>query len=132
MKLDIVGQHLDMTEVLAAHIERRLRFTLGRFGSRIGRVAVTLTTLEGSRGGLDKQCCIVASLAPTDEVVVDVIDTDIFLALDRATDRLGRILARELERRREQMIRPTGVARVPAAALFRRQPRTPREEGGVR
>lgn len=128
MKLEIFAQRIEATEVLSTHIERRLRFALGRFGARVARVAVTLTDLNGPRGGVDKQCRIVAFLVPKGEVVVEVRDADIFIAVDRAADRLGRVMARELERLREQAIRLPEVARVPATALFRRQARAGREE----
>ena len=131
MKLEIFGKQLEEHSGLSAHIERRLRFALGRFGARVARVETTLTDLNGPRGGVDKQCRIIASLVPKGEVIVEVRDADIFIAVDRAADRLGRVTARELERRREQAIRPFEVGRISAAALFRRQPRTRREEGGI-
>jgi ribosome hibernation promoting factor len=129
MKLDIVGQQIAVTKVLSMHIERRLQFALGRFGARVTRVAVTLTDLNGPRGGIDKQCRIIASLAPKGEVVVEVRDADIFIAIDRAADRLGRVMGRELGRLREQAIRLPEIARIPAAALFLRQARVGREKG---
>jgi hypothetical protein len=52
-------------------------------------------------------------------------------AIDRAAERLGRVLAHELERRREQTMRKPETVRIPASALFRRQPRPRQEEGGL-
>jgi ribosomal subunit interface protein len=127
MKLEIVGQRIAVTEAVSAHIERRLRFALGRFGARIVRVTVTLTDLSEPRRGIDKQCRMIAAMAPQGEVVVEAHDAEILLAIDHAAERLGRVLAHELVRRREQTIREPEVARIPASAFFRRQSR-PRQE----
>lgn len=132
MKLEIVGQRLAITDAVSAHVERRLRFTLGRFGERIIRVTVTLTELGEPRGGVDKQCRMIAALVPQGEVAVEVNDVEILLAIDRAAERLGRVLAHELERRREQTLRKPAVVRVPASVLFRRQSRMRPKEGALR
>ena len=131
MKLEIVGQRIGVTEAVSAHIERRLRFALGRFGARIVRVTVTLADLSEPRGGIDKRCRMIAAIVPRGEVVIEANDVEILSAIDRAAERLGRVLARELERRREQMIRKPEAARIPASALFRRQSRARQEEGGL-
>ena len=132
MKLEIVGQHLAVTDEVAMHVKRRLQFALGRFGSRILQVTVTLTDLSKSREDVNKQCCMIASILPQGQAVVETNDGEILLAIDRAAERLGRVLARELERRREQRIRKPEVTRIPAAALFRRQQRFRQDEGGLR
>ena len=56
MKFGIQGRHIELTAALLAHVERRLRFALSRFGQKIRLAAVQLADLNGPRGGLDKQC----------------------------------------------------------------------------
>jgi hypothetical protein len=68
----------ELTQVFTAYIERRLRFGLGRFGTRVGQVTV--------------------------RVAVEEIDPDLFLAIDRAAGRIGRLFGRELERGRDSRI----------------------------
>lgn len=131
MKLEVIGQHITVTEAISTHIERRLRFALGRFGARIVRVVVTLTDLGEPRGGIGKQCRMVAAIVPQGEVVVEANDVEISSAIDRAAERLGRVLAHELERRRDQSVRKPEVARISASALFRRQSRVRQEGGGL-
>jgi ribosomal subunit interface protein len=131
MKLEISGQRIEETQGLSAHIERRLRFTLGRFGARVGRVAVTMADLHEPRGGIDKQCRMTAAIVPKGKIIVDVNDADMFSAVDRAADRLGRVVAQELERRREQSIRLPETVRLSATTFFRRQPHVRQGEGGI-
>jgi hypothetical protein len=85
---------------LTAHVERRLRFALTRFSSRIGRVNVFLADQNGPRGGIDKTCRIVVRLRDGGDVVAEVNDVDWEVAVDRATTRIGHSTGRELARRR--------------------------------
>jgi ribosomal subunit interface protein len=101
MRFAIRGRHIQLTEALLAHVERRLRFALGRFGPKIRQVAVKLTDLNGPRGGLDKQCQIAVTLSPSGKVRAEATDADLHTAIDLVSERLERAVARELERRRE-------------------------------
>ena len=98
MKIDIRGHRMELTDALRAHIERRLRFALGRFGARITAVTVTVEDLNGPRGGVDKQCRITVALASAGHLRVEVSDTEVTPAVDQAAARIGRTVAREFER----------------------------------
>ena len=124
MRLEIRGQHVEVTDALRAHVERRLLFALGRFGSRILQVTVCLADLNGPRGGRDTQCRMVAEMPQGGKVIVEDIDVDLYAALDCAAERLGRAVARELERRREHSLYMPVTSRRPAAQVFRRRART--------
>jgi len=102
MQLEIRSQGLEIDQGLRGSIERRFRFVLGRFGTRIGRVMVYLADVNGPRGGLDKRCRIVVRLLRAGQVFVEDTDSDLGAVVDRATDRLGLSVRRELERRRER------------------------------
>jgi ribosome-associated translation inhibitor RaiA len=56
-------------------------------------------------------------------VRAEVLDSDFLRAIDRATDRIQRTVARELERQQESsFLRPVPI-RLPAATVFQRQSR---------
>jgi hypothetical protein len=74
-------------------------FALGRFSPRIRRVAVYLVDLNGPKGGVDKRCRLVARLLRSRVVTVEDRDGELTALIDRAADRLGRCVRRELERR---------------------------------
>ena len=99
MRLEIRSQAIDIGQELRATIERRLRFVLGRFGTHIGSVQVHLADLNGPRGGMDKRCRIVVRLVRAGQVFVEDTDNDLGAVVDRATDRVGQSVSRELERR---------------------------------
>ena len=99
MQVDIRARKVEVDDVLRAHIDRRLRFALGRFGERIAKVTVRLEDANGARGGVDKQCQIDIALRPSGNVIVEDIDADLRTVIDRAADRAGRAVDRDLQRR---------------------------------
>jgi len=101
MKLGIQGRHIALTATLLAHVERRLRFALSRFGEKIRLAAAQLADINGPRGGVDKQCKVTVTLSPSGKVMAEATDADLHRAIDRAADRLERSVTRELRRRRE-------------------------------
>lgn len=86
---------------LPNHIERRLRFALGRFGSRVGTVSVFLQDHNGPKGGIDKICRILVKTRGCGVVVAAVADSDWAAAVDRATTRIGQAMARQVDRMRD-------------------------------
>jgi ribosomal subunit interface protein len=103
MKLEIRVRHTGLPEALRSYVERRLRFSPGRFGGRVGRVTARIFDLNGPRGGNDKCCRLSAGVVPTGGLVVEATDADLYAAINRATERLGRSFRRHLERRRTAM-----------------------------
>jgi putative sigma-54 modulation protein len=94
MKIQIRDRNVETTEILRAHVERRLGVALGRFGERIVRVVVRF-----SDTGVDKRCQIDVGLRPR-SVRVEDTDADLFAAVDHAVDRISRSVARAIERER--------------------------------
>jgi len=101
MQIDIRARKIEVDEALRAHVDRRLRFALGRFGDRIDRVTVRFEDANGTRGGVDKQCQIEVALRPSGNVIVGDIDEDLCTVVDRAAERVARAVDRDLQRRRD-------------------------------
>jgi len=101
MQVDIRARKIEVDEALRAHVDRRLRFALGRFGERIAKVTVRFADANGAPGGVDKQCQIDVALRPSGNVLVEDIDADLRAVLDRAADRAARAVDRDLQRRRD-------------------------------
>jgi len=101
MQVDIRARKIEVDEALRAHVDRRLRFALGRFGERIAKVTVRFEDANGARCGVDQQCQIDVALRPSGNIVVEEIDADLHAVVDRAADRVARAVDRELQRRRD-------------------------------
>lgn len=110
MRMDIQCRGFPLTAGLLYHTERRLKFELTRSTNRIGRVVVRLGDSNGPRGGEDKFCRIKVVLAHAEPVLVEDSGSDLYAVIERAAERIGRNVARSLERQREN-IRPGGSAR---------------------
>jgi ribosomal subunit interface protein len=100
MRIELRGLGFAATAALERHAERRLLFALGRFAERLEDVAVRFEDVNGPRGGVDKRCRVVARLRPAGALRIEEHGEDLYLAIDRAADRIGRAVGRELARRR--------------------------------
>ena len=96
MKVAIRERNVQVTDVLRAHVERRLGLALGRFGERIGRVTVRFSDANGHPRGQVTRCQIDVRLRPQNVRAGDS-DADLFVAVDHASDRVSRSVARILE-----------------------------------
>lgn len=107
MNVDIRCNGIRPTEALRQHVERRLNFALGRF-PQVLRATVRLGDINGPRGGIDKSCRIALRLSRQPPMVIEDIDHDLYVAVDRATDRASRAVSREHQRRRADARRALG------------------------
>jgi ribosomal subunit interface protein len=114
MRIVLRARDVMVTPLLRAHVGRRLGLALGRFGERIDKVTVQLMMIAPpGRGVAVKRCRIDVGLRPR-PVVVEDADTNLLVALDRATDRIARSVARALER--EQALEQNSQATTPRLA----------------
>jgi ribosome hibernation promoting factor len=84
---------------LRAHVERRLRFALRRFGNRVHRVVVRrgrVNGIRGVRGTGEARCHVEVRLPPSGTVTVKETSTDLFATIDRASGRVEGFVAHRL------------------------------------
>ncbi|MCG6860980.1 MAG: HPF/RaiA family ribosome-associated protein [Chromatiaceae bacterium] len=108
MQIDIETSDFPVTEALRDHAERQLLFALTCCGEHIRRVVMRLSDVNGPRGGPDKRCRLRLKLAGLPDLVVEDTQTDLYVAIDRATDRTGRTLVRKIGRR-QTLLRHVGL-----------------------
>jgi ribosomal subunit interface protein len=99
MKIEIPHCNVDVTDALRDRVERRVGLALARFADRIGRVIVRFSQVDGNASGGHKRCQIEVRLRPR-RVDVEDTDVDLFAAVNHATDRAARSIARALEQGR--------------------------------
>jgi putative sigma-54 modulation protein len=89
--VEVIGRGVEVNEAVRQRVERRLRFALGRFGGRVGRVAVHFAEVNGPRGGVDEQCRVITDVpgCGSGPVVVQNAAADLVALIDRAVDRAG-------------------------------------------
>lgn len=101
MKIDIRASGFELTDALREHTELRLRFSLSWAGHTVRTVTVHLSDINGPRGGKDKRCRIQIPFAGGTSSVIEDTEADLYVAIDRAADRIEHTVARRLERSRE-------------------------------
>ncbi|MEJ2622023.1 MAG: HPF/RaiA family ribosome-associated protein [Candidatus Thiodiazotropha sp.] len=99
MQIDIQARDFSLTPTLRNHAERRTRFALTCCDDYIQRVVMRLSDINGPRGGADKRCRLQLVLSGLPDVVIEDTEADLYVAIDRATDRAGRTLLRKVDRR---------------------------------
>lgn len=101
MRVEIQSQGFELTNRLSEYVTKRLAYALAHGDESILRVSVRLSDINGERGMPDKRCYIEVQLKNAPAVVIEDIEADLYLAIDRAGERAGRTLIRRLARRRE-------------------------------
>jgi len=105
MRIQIFGHHVLIDGAMRSHIDARVRLALGRVSPRVARVSVYLSDENGPRGGVDKQCRLVAKLIPQGDLVVQGSDAEWEPLLNIALSRLARKVVREVDRGRSRWSR---------------------------
>ena len=102
MNIEIQTRHFMLTEGIHDHVRRRLSFALGSRFHQVKRIIVRLSDINGPRGGNDKRCHIQISLPRQADVVIEDVQSDLYLAVSRAADRANRTISRRLSRLRRR------------------------------
>ena len=100
MQIDIHARSFSLTQALRSHIERRLSFALSARYDQIRRILVRLSDVNGPRGGNDKRCQIQVSLPGQADVVIEDVQSNLYVAISRAADRASRTVTRRIGRKR--------------------------------
>ena len=101
MQFEIHTGNITKTSDLEQHITRRLQFALSWANHSVDKVVLRINDINGPKGGPDKSCRIQIPLAGASPIVVDELQGDLYVAIDRAVERAGRTLRRRLARKRE-------------------------------
>lgn len=101
MNVQINAHDFTLTDGLREHVERRLTYALNHGRDVVSRVVVRLSDVNGPRGGVDKCCAIEVRIKGAPALVVEDMQSDLYVAIDRASERIGRTLDRRLSRRND-------------------------------
>jgi ribosomal subunit interface protein len=102
MNIEIHGRHVELSPTLKAHIEQKLQFSLNRFEQHISKITISLSDVNGPKGGLDKQCTLQVFLVNMNDVVIKDTQATLSLAIDRAIKRAGRSVARKVDQQQDR------------------------------
>ena len=101
MQLNIQTAGFSLTDSLKEYTTRHMQFALNRDDALIVRARIWLADINGPRGGIDKRCQIELKLAGQNNIMIEDVESDLYLAIDRACERCMRTLARRVARARQ-------------------------------
>ena len=105
-------------------MRRRVHDALDRFEDRILRTEVTVSDVNGPRGGIDQQCKLNIIMAALPPIVIEASDESALAATTKALDRAARRVSDALNRRRDRKrARTTPMRREKRAVSTRRAAR---------
>lgn len=108
MRIAIHCRGILPTQAIRDYAQRRLKTALGRYQALLASVQVQLADVNGPRGGVDKHCVVEVGGPTLAPIIVRERDVDLYVAIDRAADRIDRATGRRIAR-----------MRAPRRALFR-------------
>lgn len=82
------------------YIHRRFSFAFGRMQHAMQEASITLSDINGPKGGRDKQCRIMVRSNTLPHIVILEKQSELKTAIDRAIARASRNLARQIKRNR--------------------------------
>jgi putative sigma-54 modulation protein len=91
---------LDLTAAIRRHLEQRVRTSLRSSGTSVRAVTVSLSDVNGPRGGVDLHCAVNLELMPRGSVRAEATDSDLLAAVRRALARVHRGIERAAGRHR--------------------------------
>ncbi len=100
MNVQIHASDFTLTDGMREHIAWRAVHATSHGRDLVSRLVVHLGDVNGPRGGVDKRCGLELRLKGAQPLIVDDVQTDLYIAIDRAFERIGRSLHRRLARRR--------------------------------
>ena len=110
MQIDIQASGVELSDAIRNYVKRRSAFALARLDTRIRRVDVHISDVNGPRGGIDKRCSVQVHLHGATPVVVADEGQELYALLDRSFGRTGRIV-------RQRVARQTRGQRNPRAQI---------------
>jgi len=101
MRLSIHTKGVVLTEELRRFAIEKLNVALERLLGSVQKIQLRLTDTNGpNRNGPDKSCRVVVQIHNQKSLVLEDHDSNLGLAIDRITDRLGAAVSRRVDRLR--------------------------------
>ena len=102
MKLNIQSRSFELTAALDAYIRNKLNQALSRVAPPQTEVTISLSDINGPRGGEDKQCQMLFALPGVGLFVIKDRKADLYHAIDSASQRARHAVSRAVTRRRKR------------------------------
>ena len=100
MKISIRTQGFEQTAAIRAHIESQLKMNMANFSESILSINVSLSDINGPKGGPDKRALICVRLVSRLSVTSECTRTDLYAAVTQSARQAKRSVKRTLNKHR--------------------------------
>ena len=101
MEVQILDRNVGITSGQRENIDRCLQFAFDRFDSHVRSIDITLTDVNGPRGGEDVQCRMMIGLLQERAIVVEGKGVSVEAIVAETADRAVIAVSRRLDRLRD-------------------------------
>lgn len=101
MQLRIHSKNIELTQAIRQHIRERLNAALDQHAGRVGQVAVTVSDVNGPRGGIDQLCNVVVRLSNGKTLRHSRKGEDLYANVSLVADKVKRRVGREIAKLRD-------------------------------
>ncbi|MFQ3199967.1 MAG: putative sigma-54 modulation protein [Zhongshania sp.] len=107
MRINLKLRHVSINQGLEEYVQRRMDFALATRYSQTRQIDITLSDINGPRGGEDKRCQVRIMIAGQRDIVIDDVQDNWQVAIDKAASRASKTLTRRLAKSRSKINRPS-------------------------
>jgi putative sigma-54 modulation protein len=101
MDVQILDRNIGITAAQQEHVDRCLQFAFGRFSNQIRSIEVSLTDVNGPKGGDDLQCRMKVVLQGKGDLLVEGKGVSVEAVFSETADRAALAVSRRLDRLRD-------------------------------
>jgi putative sigma-54 modulation protein len=97
MQIDIRSTNLPLSDAVHGYVASRVEATLTRFTSAVRSVTVTLSDLNGPKGGCDMRCHMEINMQTAPSVVIEERADDLYATVSSAAQRAKAAVLRRVD-----------------------------------
>lgn len=113
MKVTVNFRKMKNNDDITQYINRRLSFSFSHIKHEIQRASITLSDINGPKGGIDKQCRFFIKPQGLEPIIILERQPNVFLAVDRCIARASQSFIRRKKRKRQPLrLRPNENPRI--------------------
>lgn len=101
MDVQILDRNVGIASAQREHVERCLHYAFGRFSPQIRTIEVSLTDVNGPKGGDDLQCRMKVVLLRKGDLLVEGKGASVEAVVSETADRAALAVSRRLDRLRD-------------------------------
>lgn len=103
LKVRIQRAYIEVSPEDLSQIEKAFSLAIDRFDHVVRDIEVTMTDVNGPRGGVDKRCSVQLRMYPRGLVVVRSAGSSLIETVNEACDRIRQVISKRLSKKKSRL-----------------------------